>query len=136
MLRCLRLSYYDRNPDSCIRCRVHCLLYDTSPTEVDETYRTRGRTDCVGNTRFKCIFNGHSGRSDDAYSINNSMKTISDIRLLHHTVTIPQGREPFHPRKQTGTFMSTLHHDERNHENKDRGLTSLSGRTPVDAPPC
>ena len=64
------------------------------------------------------------------------MKTISDITLLHHTVTIPQGREPFHPRKQTGTFMSTLHHDERNHENKDRGLTSLSGRTPVDAPPC
>ena len=64
------------------------------------------------------------------------MKTISDIRLLHHTVTIPQGRqEPFHPRKLTGTFMSTLHH-ERNHENKDRGLTSSSGCSPADAPPC
>jgi len=65
------------------------------------------------------------------------MKTISDIRLPYSNkvVTIPQGREPFHPRKLTGSFMSTLHH-ERNHENKDRGLTTTSGRTPVDAPPC
>ena len=60
----------------------------------------------------------------------------SDVRDNPHYNITPQGREPFHPRKLTGTFMSTLHHDERNHENKDRGLTSLSGRTPVDAPPC
>ena len=62
------------------------------------------------------------------------MKTnISDIRLLQHPLlTIPQGREPFHPHKLTaGSF-----YDGRNLENKDRGLTSPSGCTPADAPPC
>ena len=66
------------------------------------------------------------------------MKTISDIRLLHHTVTIPQGREPFHPRKQTGltaSLLGVLYH-ERDMENKDRGLTTTSGSRPVDVAPC
>ena len=72
--------------------------------------------------------------------INNSMKSPTTNEMMMreyyiYNMMIPQGREPFHPRKLTGTFMSTLHH-ERNHENKDRDLTDSSGCDPVDAPPC
>ena len=76
--------------------------------------------------------------------INNSMKspTTNEMMMMReyyiYNMMIPQGREPFHPRKQTGpmaSFMSIFHH-ERNLENKDRGLTSSSGCTPADAPPC
>ena len=140
MLLCLRLSYYDRITDNRIRCRVHYLLFDTSPIEVDETYRTGHGSICVGNTGLRCIYGVRIWCFEPVKRINNNMKTPSiDIRLPYpNKVTIPQGREPFHPRKQTGpmaSFMSIFHH-ERNLENKDRGLTSLSGCTPADATPC
>ena len=59
------------------------------------------------------------------------MKTRDNIIKM---TTIPQqGREPFlHPRKKQPAGFSY----ERNMENKDRGLTSPSGCTPVDAAPC
>ena len=150
MLHCLRPSYYDRNPDSCIRCRVHCLLFDTSSTEVDETYRTGYGSVCVGNTGLRSIFSILFWLAEPARMINNTMKSPtrnemmreyyinSDVRDNPHYNITPQGREPFHPRKQTGpmaSFMSTLQH-ERNLENKDSRLTTLRGCAPVDAPPC
>lgn len=46
------------------------------------------------------------------------MKTRDEILLLH---LLPQA----------GSF-----YDGRNLENKDRGLTTLSGCTPADATPC
>ena len=55
----------------------------------------------------------------------------SDVRDNPHYNIIPQGREPFHPQKQAGSF-----YDGRHLENKDRGLTSSSGCDPADAPPC
>ena len=60
------------------------------------------------------------------------MKTRDDI--IKMTIIPQQGREPFlHPRnkKQPAGFSY-----ERNMENKDRGLTSLSGCAPVDVTPC
>ena len=137
MLLCLRLSYYDRITDNRIRCRVHYLLFDTSPIEVDETYRTGHGSICVGNTGLRCIYGVRIWCFEPVKRINNNMKTRDDM-IKEHYMTTPQGREPFHPRKQTGpmaSFMSIFHH-ERNLENKDRGLTSSSGCAPVDAPPC
>ena len=141
MLLCLRPSYYDRNPDSCIRCRVHCLLFDTSSTEVDETYRTGYGSVCVGNTGLRSVFSVLVRLAEPARMINNSMKspTTNEKMMMReyyiYNMMIPQGREPFHPRKLTGSFMSIFHH-ERNLENKDRGLTSSSGCAPVDVAPC
>ena len=69
--------------------------------------------------------------------INNSMKSPTTNEMMMreyyiYNMMIPQGREPFHPHKlTTGSF-----YDGRHLENKDRGLTTTSGRTPVDAPPC
>ena len=89
-----------------------------------------------------CSFNGPSGRPDDAnlIRINNSMQYTynndDDYREVTLVMTVPQGREPFHPRKlqqKTGSFMSPLYH-ERDMENKDRGLTDSSGSgPPIDA---
>ena len=135
MLHCLRLSYYDRTTNNHIHCRVHYLLFDTSPTKVDETHRTGHGSICVGNTGLRCIYGVRIWCFEPVKRINNNMKT-RDNMIRQHYMTTPQGRqEPFHPRKLTGTFMSIFHH-ERNLENKDRGLTSSSGCTPVDAPPC
>ena len=134
MLLCLRLSYYDRITDNRICCRVHYLLFDTSPTKVDETHRTGHGSICVGNTGLRCIYGVRIWCFEPVKRINNNMKT-RDNMIRQHYMTTPQGREPFHPRKLTGSFMSIFHH-ERNLENKDRGLTSLSGCAPVDATPC
>ena len=132
-----RVSYeiygYDWNTNSHIRGGVHTLLYATSPTESDETYRTRNRIVRIGYTRVRCLFNGYLSPPGDASMINNTMKTRDNIIKM---TTIPpqqEGRLELYPRrnKQPAGFSY-----ERNMENKDRGLTSPSGCTPVDVAPC
>ena len=135
-----RVSYeiygYDWNTNSHIRGWVHTLLYATSPTKSDETYRTRNRIVRSRHTRINRVYSTRFRCFDLAQRINNTMKTRDNIIKM---TTIPQGREPFHPRKQTGFTASLLgdtHYHERDMENKDRGLTSSSGCTPVDVAPC
>ena len=121
MLLCLRLSYYDRITDNRIRCRVHYLLFDTSPPALDQTYRTGHGSICVGNTGLRCIYGVRIWCFEPVKRINNNMKTPRDeILLLLHLLPL-----------QAGSF-----YDGYNVENKDRGLTSSSGCAPVDAPPC
>ena len=131
----LRGSYeiyeYDWNTNSHICGRVHTLLYAPPSSASDETNRTRNRIVRSRYTRINWLYSTRFRCFDLAQWVNNSMKTISDNRLSQQQVTIPQGREPFHPRKQPAGFSY-----ERNMENKDRGLTSTSGCSPVDAAPC
>ena len=66
------------------------------------------------------------------------MKNKRDIKMNTQFKTVPQGREPFHPRKQTGptaSFLGALNH-ERDMENKALGITSTSVCAPVDVAPC
>ena len=67
-----------------------------------------------------CNLSVHIRALDLARMINNNMKTPRDEILLLH---LPL---------QAGSFYD----DGYNLENKDRGLTSLSGCTPADVAPC
>ena len=70
---------------------------------------------------FMCNLSVHIRPVDLARMINNNMKTPRDeILLLLHLLPL-----------QAGSF-----YDGYNLENKDRGLTTLSGCTPADATPC